>query len=159
MHERIPAGASIAVLGAAQNDDALWFASQGHLVTAVWSVDTTREETEKLGPDAVHTIVMDSYDFDFPEKLRVQNEQLSRHAADWLIAGCVFGGGAVKPPKPNDTPCDTCMVPPSVSQLPVVLFLTWTKNCPRDGTRERLMLRNFLPAYISIEYRQEAFRK
>ncbi len=82
VHERIPAGASIAVLGAVQNDDALWFASQGHLVTAVWSVDTTREETEKLGPDAVHTIVMDSYDFDFPEKLRVQNEQLSRHAAE-----------------------------------------------------------------------------
>ncbi len=81
VHERIPAGASIAVLGAAQNDDALWFASQGHLVTAVCSVDTTGEEAERQGSDAVHTLVMDGYNFHYAEVLQQQNATFAERLA------------------------------------------------------------------------------
>lgn len=81
VHERIPHDASIAMLGAAQNDDALWFAQQGHPVTAVLAVDSTLEEAERAGPDAVHTLVMDAYNFDFPNYLKKTNEAFEQKRA------------------------------------------------------------------------------
>src|SRR5450759_1638674 len=42
---------------------------------------------------------------------------LSKHAPTWAMAVCVFGGGLVRPPKPNVTPDDSLSTPPSSTQL------------------------------------------